>query len=62
MEQVQRGHMEEVSTKAWVICRFVGKTEQLANILRVTLERPNVEGPMKQSNPIELNESHKLDP
>ncbi len=56
MEQGQKGHMEEESTKAWIICRFFGKAEQLANMLRVTLKGPKVEGPMKQSNPIELNE------
>jgi hypothetical protein len=28
MEQVQRGHTEEVSKKAGVVCRFVGKAEQ----------------------------------
>jgi len=47
MEQVQRGHMEEVSTKVGVICRFVSMGEQLANTLRVTLDGPKVEGPMK---------------
>jgi hypothetical protein len=33
--------------KGGVICRHVGKAEQLANILRVTLDSPKVEGPMK---------------